>query len=495
MKQVFCVKPFNGAVDIDVSVPGSKSMTNRALLLAALAEGESVLRGVGMSDDSRVFMEALTALGFDLAEKYGADGSISIRVTGYGGELPQKKAKVYVGSAGTAARFLTAMMGLSDGCYEVTSSEQMKQRPMRELIEALELLGAQFSFHEEDYAFPFTVRGRRYEEASDTTEKNNSVSPAEADSPADKSGESPSLEIPLNIDRSSQFLSALLLCAPMTPEGYSIRLTGTREARSYVAITEHMMAEFMDPDGDSDRHKLSAGGMDVHTLSVGGGNAAGPEGINLSSDSSKDCYRVLPNIRYRALDYTVEPDVSAACYFYAMAAANGGTAHVFGVTRNNSQGDMRFLDVLEKMGCEITEDVQGEICVTREPQISLHGIGVDMSDFSDQTMTLAAIAPFADAPVTITGVAHIRGQESNRIEAIVTELNRLGIRCEEHEDGMTIYPTDETETDTLVRTYNDHRMAMAFAVTGTKLRGVSIDNPGCCRKTFDNYFEILQRLG
>ena len=162
MKQVFCVKPFNGAVDIDVSVPGSKSMTNRALLLAALAEGESVLRGVGMSDDSRVFMEALTALGFDLAEKYAADGSISIRVTGHGGELPQKKASVYVGSAGTAARFLTAMMGLSDGCYEVTSSDQMKARPMRELLEALELLGARFTFHEETYAFPFTVCGRRF---------------------------------------------------------------------------------------------------------------------------------------------------------------------------------------------------------------------------------------------------------------------------------------------------------------------------------------------
>ncbi|MEE3467849.1 MAG: 3-phosphoshikimate 1-carboxyvinyltransferase [Eubacterium sp.] len=442
-------------MNIDVRVPGSKSMTNRALLLAALAEGESVLRGVGMSDDSRVFMEALTALGFDLAEKYGADGSIAIRVTGHGGELPQKKAKVYVGSAGTAARFLTAMMGLSDGCYEVTSSDQMKARPMRELLEVLEFLGAQFTFHESPYAFPFTVTGRRHADAHT------------ADETLTTNGEP--LTIPLNIDRSSQFLSALLLCAPMTPDGYHIRLTGTREARSYVKITEQMM------------HKFAA---------------APPSDLPCDIDT-RNLYAVPANLNYNAREYDVEPDISAACYFYAMAAACTGTAHVAGVTRANTQGDMRFLDVLAQMGCMVAEDAHGEILVTRTEDSPLHGITIDMSDFSDQTMTLAAIAPFADTPTTITGVAHIRGQESNRIEAIVTELTRLGIRCEEHEDGMTIYPAadpDQAENETRIQTYNDHRMAMAFAVTGMRMRGISIDNPACCRKTFDNYFEILQSI-
>ena len=493
MKDVFQVRPCEGPVNIDVRVPGSKSMTNRALLLAALAEGESILRGVGMSDDSRVFMEALIALGFDLTEKYEADGSISIRVIGHGGALPQKKAKVYVGSAGTAARFLTAMTALSDGEYEVSSSDQMKARPMRELLEALELLGARFTYHEEPYAFPFTVRGRNY------IEENTSAEREEASPESAMQGETsdqPIPVIPLNIDRSSQFLSALLLCAPMIPEGCTIHLTGTRSARSYVEITERMMIQF---------------GYNPPQRSEVANKVLTEQRCDIDPQNT---YSVAPNSSYSARDYAIEPDASAACYFYAMAAACTGTARVRGMTRANTQGDMRFLDVLSQMGCTVSEikseDADnGELLVTRAPESPLHGIDIDMSDFSDQTMTLAAIAPFADSPTTITGVAHIRGQESNRIEAIVTELNRLGIECEEREDGVRIQPlekekqnggertdsgNDHPAEDVLVRTYNDHRMAMAFAVTGLHLPGVSIDNPACCRKTFDNYFEILSGI-
>ena len=451
MSESYRVKPFHKAVDIDVRVPGSKSMTNRALLLAALAEGESVLRGVGMSDDSRVFMEALRTLGFYLEELTNTDGDVSIRISGCGGSLPVKKAAVYVGSAGTAARFLTAMMGLSDGQYEVSSSDQMKARPMRELLEALECMGARFSFHEKPYSFPFTVYGRRH---------------------ADAVGNSIPKEIPLNIDRSSQFLSALLLCGPMVPEGFSVRLTGSREAMAYVHITEHMMQDF----GYS------------HPL-IEENNECGVFNQHLKR------FLVFPDASYCARCYDIEPDVSAACYFYAMAAVNGGRARVRGVTRDNTQGDRRFLDVLEQMGCTASEfDIMsGDILLSRDPGSPLHGITVDMSDFSDQTMTLAAVAPFADSPTTITGVSHIRGQESNRILAIVTELTRLGIRCEEREDGVKIWPMEEPASaqDVLIDTYNDHRMAMAFAVLGTARPGVIIDNPACCRKTFENYFEIL----
>ena len=436
MATEYKVSPFVGAVNIRVRVPGSKSMTNRALLLAALCEGDSLLRGVGLSDDSRVFMEALTSLGFDLTESYGADDTVSVKISGCGGDLPSKDAKVYVGSAGTAARFLTAMTALSDGQYELSSSEQMKKRPMRELLEALEALGATFDFHEEAYSFPFTVTGRRHEL---------------------NQGKPVPDEIPLDIDRSSQFLSALLLCKSMVEKDYKIRLTGTRKAMSYVKITERMIDQF----------------------------------------KNKGC------------EYDIEPDVSAACYFYAMAAVNGGRATVVGVNRDNSQGDMRFIDLLERMGCTISEDGDGDIVVERSPETPLKGVDVDMSDFSDQTMTLAAIAPFADAPVTITGVAHIRGQESDRIHGIATELNRLGVTCEEGPDGVRIVPfsADDVrvvpegylmrsvgEKEIRIETYDDHRMAMAFAVTGTKLGGVTIINPECCRKTFDSYFDILTCL-
>ncbi len=445
------VSPFGGAVNIRVRVPGSKSMTNRALLLAALADGDSTLSGIGVSDDSGVFMEALIALGFDLTESYGSDGRVYVKITGCGGDLPSKDASVYVGSAGTAARFLTAMMALSDGRYEVNSSEQMKKRPMRELLEALEALGATFDFHEEAYAFPFTVTGRLHEV--------NTGKPVPA-------------EISLNIDRSSQFLSALLLCGPMVTEGFAIRLTGTREAISYVKISERMMSQF----GYCSPTQRNSGERNVYSVVSGSG--------------------------YAARDYQIEPDVSAACYFYAMAAANGGEATVIGVNRDNTQGDMRFIDLLERMGCTATENGDGDIVVKKDPKTPLKGIEVNMSDFSDQTMTLAAIAPFADDSVTITGVGHIRGQESDRIHGIVTELTRLGVGCEERDDGVRIEPLSEDElvkraedgVKTHITTYDDHRMAMAFAVTGTKMSGVIIDNPECCSKTFDSYFDILTCL-
>ena len=473
MATEYKVSPFGGAVNIRVRVPGSKSMTNRALLLAALSEGDSVLRGIGVSDDSRVFMEALTALGFDLTESYGADDSVSVKISGCGGDLPEKDTKVYVGSAGTAARFLTAMMALSDGIYEVTSSEQMKKRPMKELLEALELLGAIFDFHEEAYAFPFTVTGRLHEA--------NAGKPVPA-------------EVPLNIDRSSQFLSALLLCGPMVAEGFKIRLTGTREAISYVKISEHMMKQF----GFCRPATASSLGDGPSLSSLLACEAAG----------SPDIYTVTPGGGYSARDYRIEPDVSAACYFYAMAAVNGGSATVIGVNRDNTQGDMRFIDLLEKMGCTVGEDDNGDIVVERASETPLKGVEVDMSDYSDQTMTLAAIAPFADAPVTITGVSHIRGQESDRIHGIATELSRLGVSCEERDDGVRIVPFSDNDVSVMpegylkrndgkeirIETYDDHRMAMAFAVTGTRLGGVTIMNPECCRKTFDSYFDILSCL-
>lgn len=454
MATEYYVSPFGGTVDIRVKVPGSKSMTNRALLLAALSDGDSVLKGIGVSDDSRVFMEALTALGFDLKETYGSDGSVSVKISGCGKNLPSKDAKVYVGSAGTAARFLTAMMGLSDGVYEVSSSEQMKKRPMRELLEALELMGATFDFYEEAYAFPFKVTGRMHES---------------------NLGKQLPDEIPLNIDKSSQFLSALLLCGPMVSEGFAIRLTGTRDALSYVRISERMMRDF------------------------GYGQAADSTDF---SDTGRPLYRVKPNESYIARVYDVEPDVSAACYFYAMAAVNGGRACVIGVNRDNTQGDLRFLDVLERMGCRVYTDNDGNIVVKRDTEMRLHGVKVDMGDFSDQTMTLAAIAPFAKGVTTITGVAHIRGQESNRIKAIVTELGRLGVECEELEDGVRIVPFSDEELEmrnsnpkkVCIETYDDHRMAMAFAVAGTYLDGVIIENPDCCKKTFDSYFDILSCL-
>jgi len=432
MKQYVCT-PIEGFHRFEVTVPGSKSITNRALLVGALAEGTTVLRGVLFSDDSKVFMQALRDIGF-LVEVNEEEHKVVIE--GHGGSIPavsgaHEGRRVYVGSAGTAARFLTALLALSGQHFWVESSEQMKKRPMEPLLRALEMLGARFEYLEKPYSFPFRICGRE--------EKNPDC-------------------VELNIDASSQFLSALLLCGVMCREGMTIRLTGTRSARAYVGISMDMMERF---------------GCRTEQL-------------------DEDTYRVLPEQMYRGGEYQIEPDVSAACYFYGLAAVTGGEAKVMHVHRATSQGDIKFLDVLEKMGCQVREEADG-IVVTGNEDGRLEGVHVCMSDFSDQTMTLAALAPFAQGDTVIDGVGHIRRQESDRIRGIVTELRRMGISCEEREDGLTIHPG--AVRPTVVSTYNDHRMAMAFALTGCRAEGIVIDNPECCKKTFENYFDILTNLG
>ena len=440
----FVCKPFHGFHRYEVVVPGSKSMTNRALLIGALAQGKTVLRGVLFSEDSRVFMRALQDIGFRVeieeTEKVvtieGLGGRLPLAEadTGEAGRTPDRESgwrKVYVGSAGTAARFLTALLALSGQKFVVEASEQMKKRPMEPLLRALEMLGARFEYLEKPYSFPFRICGRE--------EKNPDC-------------------VELNIDASSQFLSALLLCGVMCREGMTIRLTGTRSARAYVGISMDMMGEF---------------GCQTEQL-------------------DEDTYRVLPEQMYRGGEYQIEPDVSAACYFYGLAAVTGGEAKVMHGHRATSQGDIRFLDVLEKMGCQVREEADG-IVVTGNEDGRLEGVHVCMSDFSDQTMTLAALAPFAQGDTVIDGIGHIRRQESDRIRGIVTELTRMGISCEEREDGLTIHPG--AVRPTVVSTYDDHRMAMAFALTGCRAEGIVIDNPECCKKTFENYFDILTNLG
>lgn len=430
----YSVRKVNSPVCISVEVPGSKSITNRALLMGAMAEGMSEIKGILFSDDSRFFLKALQDLGFTLTI---SEEKNTVRILGQGGAIPKKEASIYVGSAGTAARFLTAFLAMGAGTYHIDSSEQMKKRPMKELLVALEGMGAEITYEEELYSFPLVVRGIG-------SEKN-------------------SIELPLDIDRSSQFLSALLMVAPLRFERMRIQLTGNRNARAYVEMTEQMMKQF------------------------------GHSGVLRINE---DCYEV-EKACYRAQNYQVEPDVSAACYFYAMAAATGGKAMVAHMRRDSLQGDMQFIRVLEKMGCTISWTVcEGEHekqLVLQGPENGkLKGITADFSDFSDQALTMAAIAPFADGPVVIKGIAHTRGQESNRVAVMCTELDRMGIHCIEEEDRVTIYPGEPR--DAVIKTYDDHRVAMAFAVTGLRTQHLVIENPDCCRKTFPEYFARLDDI-
>ncbi len=434
--EVKCPKKINRTVMVETAVPGSKSITNRALLLAAMAEGTSTIKGCLTSEDARHFLECLKTLGFPVEETSDMGLGSNVTITGYGGAIPIKKAEIYVGSAGTAARFLVAMLAFSDGEYIVNSSEQMKKRPMQPLIDSLKNAGAIVECLEEEGRFPLHIIGAKDKKAIPDS-------------------------FTVNIDKSSQFLSALLIAVGTLGKQAEIHVVGAH-GLSYVDLTAEMMKSF---------------GITVEKKAVNGQIK-----YIFSGDGS-----------YRAMEYDVEPDMSAAAYFYALAAVLGTKVAVKGVKANMLQGDVEFLHVLEKMGCEIQKLKNGDIAVFGTEDGKLKGgFTIDMSAFSDQALTLAAIAPFADAPITITGIGHIRLQECDRINAIAKNLTELGIRVDEKTDEVTIYPGMPRSGE--VETYDDHRVAMSFALTGLRTEGVCILNPSCCKKTFAEYFEELDKV-
>ena len=430
MENTYHVKTLHQKIDWQVTVPGSKSMTNRALLMAALANGKTLLKGVLFSDDSRNFLGSLKSLGFEVAIDEQAK---EVAVTGLNGTLPVKSGEIYVGSAGTAARFLTAMLALAEGTFTINASEQMKKRPMKPLFDVLMEMGANITYLETEGFLPIKIQG---------------IGPV---SETDKM-----FHIKLDISKSTQFLSALMLISPMLKQGLHIEITSERKDGSYIRITRQMMEQF--------------------------GAAAEFDGTN---------YIIPSGVSYKAGTYQIEPDVSAACYFYAAAALTGGRAIVKNVTWNCMQGDLKFIRLLEQLGCTVRETDCG-IEVTGAENGKLQGITVDMKDFSDQTMTLAALAPFAEAEIRIENIGHIRLQECDRLHAIATELTRLGISCEEGESAITIHPGMPKAG--IVQTYDDHRIAMSFALIGLKAEGIEIADPTCCKKTFEEYFDILDQL-
>lgn len=423
VKQVVNPKP------IEVSVPGSKSITNRALLIAALANGRSELKGVLFSDDSRHFIQALIDLGFevDVDEK-----NCIVSINGLGGIIPKEEASVNVGSAGTAARFLTAYLGLSKGRYFLDSSEQMKKRPMRELLESLASLGSSIEYAEDEFHFPFSIGINEFGK----------------------------YDVTVDVDKSSQFLSALLISSVLFDRDFIIRVTGSH-GMAYVDMTISMMKQF---------------GVDVIT--------------NETTDYTAE-YVISGNSRYTSMNYDIEPDMSAACYFYAMSPILGVSSQVRGVHTGSLQGDMAFLTVLSDMGCSLQEEAEG-IMVLPPADGFIKGGEWDLSTFSDQALTLAAIAPFATGRVVIKNVGHIRYQECDRIAAIINNLTAMGITCSETDGNIAITPGD-THGCT-ISTYEDHRVAMSFSIPGLVTEGIEIENPYCCRKTFENYFDVLDEI-
>ncbi len=422
--------PKNPNKEYCIEVPGSKSITNRALLLAALGKGKSTLSGVLFSDDSRHFLQSLVSLGFqvEIDEEHK-----QVTVYGEGGNIPKKDAIINVGSAGTAARFLTAFLGISQCHCRIDASEQMKKRPMKELFTALSSLGSTFSFTEKEDFLPVEFAN---------------------DAPLSAT------EVTVDIDKSSQFLSALLISACLFPGDFTVHVTGTH-GMAYIDMTVAMMRQF----------GVRVEKPDAKTFFIPGGQT------------------------YTAKDYFIEPDMSAACYFYAMAPLLGISMTVPHIPEQSLQGDVQFLDVLKQMGCTVTYNAaKGSFVATGPANCDFFGISVNLGSFSDQTMTLAAIAPFANSKTTITGISHIKYQECDRFHAIINELTRVGIICREINDGDGLEIEPGTPHSGEIETYDDHRMAMAFSLLGLRVDGIIIKNAECCKKTFETYFEVLEQM-
>lgn len=420
---VLAVHPLAGPIDATVALPGSKSLTNRALVCAALATGRSDLRHALRADDTEAMVDGLRALGIQIDTGWERD---VLAVVGCGGAPPAEVAIVDARLSGTTARFLLPVAALGSGTRRVDGGLRLRARPMGPSVDALRSLGAEVRDVGALGHLPVEVAG----------------------------GSLLGGEITVPGDASSQFLSGLLLAAPVLPLGLTVRVSTDLVSRPYVDMTTAVMAAF---------------GAAVH-------------------QPDDRTWEVEPT-GYAGASYEIEPDASAASYAWAAAAIMGGTVRVEGLGTASLQGDLRFVELLEAMGCSV-ERTATSVTVRRTGP--LHGIDADMSQISDTAQTLAVVAAFAEGPTRVTGIGFIRHKESDRVAAVVTELRRAGVDAVEETDGFAIAPGVRGDAD--IQTYEDHRMAMAFALLGLRAPGIRILDPGCVGKTFPGYWRMLEQL-
>jgi 3-phosphoshikimate 1-carboxyvinyltransferase len=407
-----------------------------------LAEGESVLIGALESEDTRVMAEALAELGVhidhvgrpfrDRDAGYGVTRPRedvkwrTLRVRGCGGQIVANRAELSVANSGTSMRFLTPLVALGRGTFRLDGTPRMRERPIEDLLQALTQLGVDAQSERANGCPPVVVHA--------------------AGLPGGRAS------VAGNV--SSQFLSGLLMAGPYAARPLELQVAGSLVSAPYVGMTVAVMAAF--------------------------GVAVKREGLRR--------FVVPSGQRYRGREYSVEPDASAASYFFAAAAVTGGKVTVEGLSRNSLQGDVAFCDCLARMGCDVHYGPDS-ITVLGRP---LCGITVDMSAISDTVQTLAAVALFAEGPTIISGVAHVRHKETDRLRAVATELRKLGATVEEREDGLRIVPGPREGAE--IETYDDHRMAMSMAIAGLGIPGVVIRDPGCTAKTYPEFFADLERL-
>lgn len=447
MTDPYEVKPLDKPPHSTVQVPGSKSITNRALILAALAQpadlsdvgsqpSASILENALRSDDTEVMIDSLQRLGITVEADW-TNNRITVPCTPV--SKWNKNVEFFCGNSGTTIRFLTAMLCAGEGTYRLDGVERMRERPIGDLVEAL-----------------------RQQNVDIHCENDNGCPPVILNAHGLPGG-----KVTVRGNISSQYLSALLMAAPYAKASLSIDVEGGLVSVPYIAITLSMMREW----------GISEWGYQLD------GQVTSPRLASMIKDDQRMSHHFMPQ-HYKARRYAIEPDASSASYFWAIAAITGGTVTVPGLG-NSIQGDARFIHSLLAMGCKRIDDVT----VQGGP---LHGIDIDMNAISDTVMTLAVVALFAKGSTKITNVAHIRHKETDRLVALATELRKVGAVIEEHPDGLTIHP--RPLHGATLDTYDDHRMAMSLALIGLKIPGIFIRNPGCVAKTFPTYWHTLENL-
>jgi 3-phosphoshikimate 1-carboxyvinyltransferase len=426
------IAPLTAPFRASMTPPGSKSLTNRALVLAALADGASVLSNVLFADDTLVMLDCLRKLGFDLTADQAAQ---TVHITGRNGVIPAHTADLFCGNSGTTIRFLTALcaLGPRGARYTLDGISRMRQRPIGQLAEMLRNVGSRINYLDAEGFPPIEVLPHGL----------------------------PGGILRFESKQSSQFLSAVLQVAPYAKHEVQVDLEGKQTSWPYVAMTMRLMDEF------------------AHTPHLIRHPAGNPRQI------------IIPLGSYAATNYAIEPDASNASYFLAIAAVHpGATVTIEGLGKSSLQGDIAFADLLHRMGADL---LFGPNFITVIGTKTLEGIDTDMLSMPDMAQTLAVVALFARGPTRLRGLHTLRLKETDRVAALATELAKFGASVDVDGDAMTITPP-ATLRPAEVDTYDDHRMAMSFAIAGTRIEGVTIKDAECVNKTYPAFFTDLARL-
>lgn len=419
------LKPIN-KVEGTINLPGSKSLSNRALLLAALAEGTSKITNLLESDDTRHMLNALKQLGINYTL---SKDKTECTIVGCGGVLQsEEKQELFLGNAGTAMRPLCAVLCMGKGNYVLTGEPRMKERPIGHLVDALAQMGAKIDYMENEGYPPLDIEANGLEGG----------------------------EVSIDGNISSQFLTALLMASPLAKNDMHITIIGELVSKPYIDITLHIMKQF---------------------------------GVEVINDDYKT-FTIKVGQTYKSVEhFMVEGDASSASYFLAAAAIKGGTVKVAGIGKNSIQGDIQFVDVLEKMGAKV-EWGDTYVSVTRD---KLHAIDMDFNHIPDAAMTVATMALFVEGTTTLRNIYNWRVKETDRLFAMATELRKVGAEVEEGEDYLKITPPKQLK-HAAIDTYDDHRVAMCFSLLALDNVSVTINEPECTSKTFPTYFEVLEGI-